>query len=42
MRFDVANGCLEGMRWLRVVNDASNNSDDAMVFFQNKSNNDWA
>ena len=27
---------------LRVVNDSSNNSDDAMIYLQNKSSSDWA
>ena len=27
--------------WLRVVNNSSNNSDDAMVYLENKSSNDW-
>lgn len=28
--------------WLRVVNNSSNNSDDAMVYLENKSTGDWA
>lgn len=30
------------MAWLRVVNDSSNNSDDATVYIQCKTANDWA
>jgi hypothetical protein len=30
------------MAWLRVVNDSSNNSDDATVYIQCKTTNDWA
>lgn len=28
--------------WLRVVNNSSNNSDDAMVYIESKTTNDWA
>lgn len=28
--------------WLRVINNSSNNTDDAMVYFENKNSNDWA
>ncbi len=28
--------------WLRVVNNSSNNTDDAMVYLENKNNSDWA
>ena len=30
------------LTWLRVVENSSNNTDDAMVYFENKTNNDWA
>lgn len=30
------------MAWLRVVNNSSNNSDDAMVYIESKTANDWA
>ena len=28
--------------WLRVINNSSNNTDDAMVYFENKNSGDWA
>jgi hypothetical protein len=30
------------MNWLRVINNDSNNSDDAVVYIENKNGNDWA
>lgn len=29
-------------KWLQVINNSSNNANDAMVYLENKNNNDWA
>jgi len=29
------------MNWLRVVHNSSNNSDDAVIYLENKSSSDW-
>lgn len=42
LEYDVSNGRLGGIKWLQVVNDSSNNSNDAMVYIQNQSASDWA
>lgn len=46
IRWDGPNNILysnrQDMNWLRVINDSSNNSDDAVVYVQNQSSNDWA
>ena len=42
LEYDVSNGKLQGIKWLRVINDSSANSDDAMIYIQNQSDSDWA
>ena len=42
LEYDVSNGRLGGIKWLQVINDSSNNGNDALVYIQNRSASDWA